>query len=332
LVRVIRNGLAFKPGILSDSNRNAFNSGSWVMNIDTKKKHLLFIFVMLCLLSLPQKAFARYLTIDGSSTISASVSGENVSLRGSYTIDNKGDENARNVFPAFRLGGWEWAGDARKLTPSGSETWQFDVTFPATLLTSNSGSSAAIEALPNRGQFPLFVQRHYSDENGAPFSAVEIVILSIGQLTTLELSVLNIPQIAGSSSCDGSGKTYACRVIVRNLSQASKKLVVDFFTSRELSVKSSPASVIVEGRKEVRIEGEIDNFTGVIGSSYAVYALLQWEENGLRRNAMIVGNVKIKEIDYSVWIICGTAFSSFLLMLLIYLFVYKPPVKKSLGK
>lgn len=272
----------------------------------------------------PVEAYASYLTIEGSSTISTTVDNATIRLSGHYTIENRGDETAQNVFPSFKLGRWGWAGEPKRIAALGKESWTLNLSFPSALISSSADASARHSDLPSRGQIPLLVYRHYSDLNGRAFSAPEVILLTIGAVTEDERGVIRVPEIAGSLGCEGDGQSYLCKLDIRNLAGESKKVFVEYHTSQELEVKSTLEALEVKAFGHGVGKSQVSNFSGLPGSSYPVFSVLQWEEGGLRKAISTPCTINIKTPEFSSGIVGGAIFFSVLLVLFMYFFVFKP--------
>jgi hypothetical protein len=272
-------------------------------------------------------AFAGYLTINGTSTITATVEGDKIKFSGVYSIDNTGDETAKNVFPALSLGSWKWAGEPRELLANVKESWPIEGTLTQEMLLGEAKPGE--NRLPSKGQFPLLVHRHYEDMNGVHFSAPDVSVITLGELTQDDLSSIRIPQINSVYTCLGDGKEFACLLDLRNLSDSEKKVSVSYHTSQELQVETAASINLIKPRAQFLVESQIKNFAGLTGSGYAVFAVLEWEDRGVRKSAAVSRVVNIKEPEKKGWFLWGASLSLIFLGLLLYLLVFK---KSSSGR
>ena len=278
-------------------------------------------------LTITLPAFATYLTINGSSSIVATVEDGKVKLSGTYQIENNGDEKAQNVFPSMRLGKWAWAGEPHSIEQKSRQIWPIEATFALDLLRHVNSDPSAEQELPTKGQFPLVIHRHYEDLNGVHFSAADVLAMTIGSLTEEELSDVRIPQVNSNLQCEGNGKNFTCTLDIRNLSDSKKKISVDYHTSQELQIKSPPQVVDLETRGQKLLEINVENIAGLSGSGYAVFAILQWSDNGISKESSVARVVNIKEPDHSAWWIGGGMGAILLSVFLLYYFVFRNPKK-----
>ena len=330
----VKEILELMNGLASDCKSIYF---SFLANRDDKikfmfkiiRKDFFFqsIISVLVLLSSNQ-VFAGHLTISGGATITTSFEDGKIKFKGSYQIDNSGDEDAQNVFPSFKLGQWSWAGDPRLIAPMNKEIWTIDSIISSDLLSSEKDSSSAGLTLPLKGQFPLKILRHYEDLNGVPFSVADVTGISLGELTSEERSALRVADVNSSFICEGDGKLFSCLLDLRNLSDSAKNISISYHTSQELQVKSVSQVVELGPRGQKYAESKIENINGLPGSSYAVFAVMQWSENGIRQEAHAAKVVSIQEPKQSllIWESLGAVV---LALILLYIFVFRNTGSKS---
>lgn len=282
-----------------------------------------FFCVFSFLLVYAAAAHAGSLTINGSSDLHFSVENDQLKIDGSYSIENKGDETAKEVFPSLELGHWSWAGDPKQLDQSKKETWIINTTIPLTELNCTAKDLCAGLKLPLSGALPLLVRRHYQDLNGYRFSAADIELIEIGDIPGEARAAIRTPDLDGKLSFDGDGQEFVGTVEFINASAEPRKVALGVHTSRELKV-TGPAQVVEipgNGTKKTRIV--LENFRGIAGSSYAVFAIAQWEENGVRYSQKFSSAVRLETRRHGGdYLLVGIGVA-FLLALVVYVTVFR---------
>lgn len=273
-------------------------------------------------------AHGSYLTISGQSNLTFGVEEGNVHISGSYQIENKGDETAADVFPSFQLGEWSWAGAPKSLDPNKQENWKIDEKFSLEMLHCDRDPACAGQSLPLQGVFPLFVRRHYADLNSYQYSAPEVMMVQLGDLQGKALTASRNKSLLARLSFEPGSSDFHGRLEVRNLSNEKKKLSITYFTARELQVVTSPRVLELEPNSTSSAAVTVQNFSGLLGSRYAVLAVLQWEEEGIRNSFAASQVIAIMQKDSKWKWLSVTSLSFFLLVGLLYWFVFRRPAKK----
>lgn len=269
-------------------------------------------------------AHAGYLTINGIPNVTATQEGDNVRLKGTYDIENKGDETARNVYPSFQLGSWSWAGAPKNLDPNKRESWSVDEVFPLQQLSCASDSTCAGESLPSTGAFPMYVHRHYEDLNGYKFSAADITITTIGELSGNALAAARNPAFQARLNISGSGNDYSGTLEVKNSSPSQKRISVAFYSTNELNIHTKPQVMEIAPQGIGKTNFSSENFSGLAGSTYPVFAVLQWEDYGVRSSLAVPHAVTIQAQDNSKLYLYLSIGAVALALLSAYGFVLKP--------
>ena len=244
-------------------------------------------------------AWASYLTISGSSTLQLEITEHEGKVTGSYKIENQGDEMARDVFPSVTIGTWQWAGAPHALNPKEGFTWQINQSFSLDALRCPATECGGRD-LPRRGNIPLLVHRNYQDQNGYQFSAAEVQIIPLGELTESELAIVRVPELAGKLQFVGNGQEFTGELQIQNTTPESKQVSVRYFTSREIQILSLPQFVEVKPNRILSVEFKAKNFRGLNGSSYGTFALLEWESLGLRKALAVGAPISLKEPDNTI--------------------------------
>jgi hypothetical protein len=297
------------------------------MSANSDKKiaviHLLF-FVCSCFFIGAGQASASNLTIEGYPKFEVKQEGQNWRLIGTYEIVNNGDETAKNVFPNLELGSWHWVGEPKTLAMKEKAVWNLDEILPGEKLACKAGDTCAGQNLPDHGLFPLLIRRHYEDMNSYQFTAAEVLNIVIGELTGEAMVSSRAKPLVAKLAFHENGNSFGAKLELKNISQVPKKVSVAYFTSREIEVMTQPKIVELSGGAVNISDAELKNFSGLEGSSYAVFAVMQWEEFGVRNSLATSGIVRIEKPKH-VSLLMGMVTAAILgSLFLIYLFVLRP--------
>ena len=291
---------------------------------DVLSRGLLLIAVPLAL-GPGRSAEASYLTINGAPTLNVSMDGENISLSGSFEITNRGDEEAADVFPGLSLGQWSWVGSPKRLPAGKSEIWEISARIAADGLGCRGGEVCGGADLPGLGKFPLLVRRHYSDLNGYQFSAADVASVIIGEMQPQSKVALQTPVVDAVYLCDGDGRDFQCELSVRNSGTLARKVEVSYYTAKELEVLSRPTLLPVGPNETARTSSRLRNFRGLPGSTYAVFAILQWEETGVRNFISASALMPIAKPSHLKKFVMAGAAAGIILAALLYVLLARRP-------
>ena len=284
----------------------------------------LFIFILLLSVA-PQDAFAGYLTIKGISEIRlVSKSDSEVSIEGTYSIENKGDEDAREVYPVFAIGQWKWAGNPVSLSPNGVHRWELSETFSAKEVTCPSGTNCFSVT---RGIVPLKVRRMYKDMNGYQFSSVDVVSLPWGEMTESDNVRIRIPQLQSAIAIKGDGQHFEGKLKLASSASKEREVQIEVFASEELRTSLSRKVATIKEESETELELSVRNFKGLAGSRYVLVALIQWQDEGLLHYQNATQAVTIAVPSTMSFFIKIFIVSLFFVCLLLYWFVFRPVPK-----
>jgi len=279
-----------------------------------------FLLLVFVIAGFAVPAFAARLTIVGTSDLRISLEDERVILAGTYSTLNKGDETVTQVFPVIQLGQWSWAGEPQNIDIGGQASWTIQEEFPQGMLACGDKAPCAEKDLPSVGLFPLFTTLHYQDLNGYAFSAPKLETVLLGGVTGVDLVNARSPFLQARFDLSGDGSKFRGHLEVLNLHDKPKEIVVTYFTSRELH--ASPKSELLELAPNAaqNTSTTLTNFSALPGSTYPVFAVLQWNENGVRNTVSAFATVLIempKRDDFYLTSIIVVLLLSALLILIV---------------
>ena len=267
-------------------------------------------FVLACLsLLIASAANASFISIGSSSVVTVETRDSEIVISGGYTLLNEGDEIAYEVYPSFEMGGWIWSGKPVNLEPKSSHAWKFEERVPFIDLKCRANDSCAGLDLAVNGKHPMKVIRHYKDGNGYRFSAAEVQILTIGEVSPKQLALNQDEAVRGKLLFVGDGQDFTGQVELRNVRDEKIDVAMSFHAPREIQLRNKPAVVSLSREEVARREFEVSNFSGLDGSRYAVYVVLQWMEAGMRHTAIMVNQVGIgpakTRVHLGWWLLLG---------------------------
>jgi hypothetical protein len=130
----------------------------------------------------------------------------------------------------------------------------------------------------------------YTDANQYPFSA-----LSIPTLVNKETTAPKILGILRGSDFASQGTT---ELVVKNLDDQPKTINMHFVLPKELSSTDLDREIPLGPRAEVKIPLKVKNFSALPGSSYPVYAVLEYELGDIHFTSTAAGTVRIVRKDF----------------------------------
>jgi hypothetical protein len=137
------------------------------------------------------------------------------------------------------------------------------------------------------GVYPLVVKTHYADANAYPFSTVSPNFIRYRQPTPFKLrGTIKEVSLAGDSK-----KNLVLEV--SNLDSKAHNLLVRFHLPDELAADYYSTEVNVQPRGTGKVSVPLKAFGALPGSSYVVFASMEYDEGGLHYSATAGGLVKV---------------------------------------
>jgi len=229
-------------------------------------------------------AGASYITMETETATSMVESGVEIKL----SATNRGDEEARHVQPEVRLLGQAIAGPLRQsLRPGELYSWETTVAVQKD------------SQLP--GRYPIFIVLDYTDRNLYPFSAVSATYMNFGNGRPSHVSG-RIPTIEISHK----GKI---EIQLSNRDDRERRVSLEMVGPRELSLKEVKGPLLVPAHSDLSVSSSVTNLSALSGSSYRVYAAVEYDEAGEHFSSAIPGIVTIGTSESPVrryrWFLIG---------------------------
>lgn len=229
-------------------------------------KKLLFMLIIVSLLA--AAAHASFISLN--TTVTSEVRGNIVNV--SVAAVNKGDEAAHSVQAEIRLG------DKKILANQKQELGVGGIY--------RANTSFQLKQKP--GQYPLVVVMHYADANQYPFSA---------------LTVQSFPYKAEATLSDLFGKGKAAtfwekgsiKFILKNMGDTEINASTYLVTPRELTVKEGKQTLALAPKSDASLKFSVENFSALGGSNYQVFAISEYEKDGMHLTSVTPGMIHIVE-------------------------------------
>lgn len=225
-----------------------------------------FFVLLAAAVFLTSAAFASYITL--KTTVTAKVEGE--TLKVLVKIINQGDEPAYNVQAEIRAQGKKVL--ARKM-PEVAINGKYEVYEEFKV------------DLSKPGEYPLVIVMHYADANQYPFSALTC--------QTFNYQTKSLPaEIFGKMRSKKFWKKGKVSLTLKNLSEKSLALKTSLVGPRELNFPAAK-KVNISGKGTSKIDFELENFSALSGSTYQVFALSEYDNDGVHQTTITPGTVRI---------------------------------------
>jgi hypothetical protein len=230
-------------------------------------KKLIILFLLL--ISWAWAASASYISLN--TTVNTKVDKD--LLKVLVSVVNKGDESAHNVQAELRVGDKKILAEKRQelgvnATYKAIAEFKLDLKMP--------------------GQYPLIVVLHYADANQYPFSALTC--------QTFSYKAKELPfEIFGRMESATFWKKGKIKLTLKNMSESEMAASSYLVTPRELTGKEGSLEIRLEPKSENKISFSVENFSALHGSNYQVFAISEYERDGIHQTNITPGMIKIVE-------------------------------------
>ena len=142
----------------------------------------------------------------------------------------------------------------------------------------------SIKDLPH-GRYPLLLRILYADANMYPFSAPATSFFTHGHDAA--------PELIGVIENSRVGKSGHLTLKLKNPSELAKEIHLRLFLPQELSVENPTSTIELSPHQETSIRFPVRNFSALEGSTYAVFAVLEYDQEGLHYSTLAPGTIAI---------------------------------------
>lgn len=205
-------------------------------------------------------------------TTSAQAKLENGRLSVDLQLVNQGDEAAQNL--------------SLRLVSAGQ---QIEVPGPATL-TPNQPQKIHLEMaveVPGPGTYPAVILVRFHDLNGYPFTSLANALYFKDRPTFAQVSGRGLP-----STVAGEGEV---NFELTALGQDPLKVAMRLFPPQELSLGREHLELEMPGRSKQNVSVPVKNFSALVGASYPILALLEYDLAGLHYSSVAIGMVTLAQ-------------------------------------
>ncbi|MEA1925453.1 MAG: CARDB domain-containing protein, partial [Candidatus Altiarchaeota archaeon] len=236
-----------------------------------------FIVAIAVLLVLQSTVWAGHISLNTRYTFPSVVTTGNFTVN--VEVKNTGDEAAYDV----------------SLTPLLSEDLESEPLAVGNKIAAGGTFTGEMEVnlqdnvIP--GEYALAVLTDYKDANGYPFSSVSIppeklvIRKNSNALVSATIERIKLPV---------NGKKNI-KLNLRNLEDKEHQVRVLLLLPREFDTGSEIEIINLESRGERRLEFDLMPKGALSGSTYVIYALLEYDEDGIHHTSNAVGVVEVVE-------------------------------------
>lgn len=191
-------------------------------------------------------------------------------LQCTLNITNQGDEPAANVQAHLEFQGRRHSSQNQPTLAVGQSTAP-NFNFPVTGLSG--------------GRYPLVVIVDYTDTNGYPFTALSSADFIVGED--------NPAKIHGVIDAVELGKQARLEMRLKNLDATPRELKLRLVLPKELSSSQYENQIALGGSGEQTVRFPLVNFSALEGSTYQIFVLSEYDEQGKHSSLFTPGTVKI---------------------------------------
>lgn len=227
------------------------------------RKTLLFVIFLLCI----NLASASYISIRTNTTID-----DNQVF---ISISNLGDEPAKDVQISAELSGQKKEGTINNIlgiNQKMNETFEFNIR-------------------EMNGVYPLIIITEYSDMNSYPFSSIIVNYFPVGESLRSD--------VFGKIDPIKLKEEENIKLVLKNLGESSKKISLRFIVPKELTIEKTEGVLNLDARSEGTLNTGLRRFSALTGSTYLIYALLEYDENDVHYTSIVSSTVRV--VENSSW-------------------------------
>lgn len=223
---------------------------------------------------------AKYITLTHQLTLGPVSPGQEAVFN--ITLQNSGDEAAYDVQLSLVL-------------PEGMAANQIYLGQVQPMIPKSSSFNVRIDPSLTPGKYSIAVLTEYKDANGYPFSSMTPNYIVVGEARSSQVS----GTIEAVSLGDKTEKKKLS-LLMRNLDNKPHEVRIRMFVPKELNVKPETASVTLDAKTEATKEFEISSFGALAGSTYVVFAAMNYEDGGSHYSSTASGMVSIVKYEEKI--------------------------------
>ena len=187
-------------------------------------------------------------------------------------VTNFGDEAAYNVQLSLDINNKKTASNVqRQLGVRESFEWAVPLNFES----------------KNPGKYPIILTTNYQDANSYPFSAISVSTADYKQATISDIA-------AKINNLELSDKGLL-ELKIKNTAETAKEIGIRLIVPKELTADNDRLSLNLPPKTEKTVRFDLGKFSALAKSSYAVFAVIEYDEGSRHYTSMANGVVKITE-------------------------------------
>jgi hypothetical protein len=237
------------------------------------KKTTIFFSVLLTLSVCALSANATYITLQNSMTVEKTIYSDTSTIN--VSLANSGDEAANGVQLSMLL--------PPGFTANTVFLGRMDPNIPQT-----ASFSLQIDASTAPGMYSIALLTEYKDANGYQFSSVTPNYLVIKEARSSQVDATVSQEEIGNK-----GEVKKITVSLRNMDQKDYDVKIRIYAPKELKINPEEKTLTVKGRDSPQTDFEISSFGALPGSSYVVFASVDYDEGGIHYTSTASGLIKV---------------------------------------
>ena len=131
----------------------------------------------------------------------------------------------------------------------------------------------------NQGVYPVVVIIHYSDANGYPFSALLCRTFSLHQNEP-------VAEIFGEMTPATLSKKGKIKLTLKNTGKSEIKTSTTLIAPKEFKISQEKQQTAVLSKAVKKLSFPVENFSALTGSQYQIYAISEYEQNGIHQTSI----------------------------------------------
>lgn len=229
----------------------------------------LILYAILC----PTLCRASRISLEISTEVARTETGWSARVR----VVNKGDEAAHDLQARLEAVGEEKSSAIVGELGAG-KVWEVEIP----ILAAATSPSRTI-----RGRYPVVTRVFYGDANGHPFSALSVGFFDAGEAA--------VSQLGGRLRVSAVSDKGTFRLDLHNMEQTPIEATVSWVFPREVVPDRQTERIMIQGRGSARLEGTLKNLSALPGSAYPVFALMEYDKDGVHFTAKAGAALEVTE-------------------------------------
>jgi hypothetical protein len=260
---------------------------------------------LMLLISQTSVSLAGYLQITGQPDLKISKQGSELIIKGLYSIQNKGDESAQQVYPSFELDQSSLQLEPQLAAPNQKISWDMEWRIPLQNLCIETSEKCPLP-LPDRGEFLLRTLHHYQDRNGYSFVVPSDLRLS-SEDRVLEPDQKSIQiQLNIRTLKDNH---FEADYVILNQSSQGRLVGLRVLLPQEILFKTSLGAVLVQAQSVYKGQFTFENGSALPSSEYLATLAAEWKDGDLRASQATSQSFRIAavktvtkyQLDFLFW-------------------------------